>query len=1038
MLPKLNNTIAQILEILNQNLPPKEMFLQVGQNLQALIPFDRFSLGLAQMRYWFHLQNNQVTTLRDFSPFDETSSASTWVFIHQKPYLRNNISEERTFLYDETLQAEEMHSDLIIPLSIDQIPVGTFNFTKKEPSFYNQTHLITAQSLNHLVALFAKNMLAYQERKAIGKITQELQRANYVDDILKPVLEQLHYHYDRIRIYLYDAPTNSLRGSLQIDASGKLISLKNTYPFNTDPYTQQTLQNNLPQIYTSNTPTHRQWLKNIQEDSILNPLGNQEWAEIALKVQQDGREMIVGKISLDNNNTQIPLIQEHLNQQMIFIRQAAIAISQAQLHQNMAEQVHLRTQQLSATNKLLEEKDKLLTALQEVSHRSFSYLDQDKILDNFAKQIIQSGIFRSLMIALVNHETETIEIVRAFQKAASNKANKHINIINYTKTCGTRYHLNENNITPLTARTGQIQIAQTKTDQRLDAKYEKDQNWDDKIAYFIPVKREDKVVAVLATGTKKQDKEIFDKHLQAMEPLLDQLGIALEHAALYLKVKKNEEHIAQLLDFHAQLLDTPVVWICAFDNNKKMTFWNRAAELISGYTSEEALHSTDIWHKLYPDPSYFQEYIRTAKDVVNDKGAIENIESIIHCKDGSTKLISWHANRLTGGQEKNLGFLAIGLDITHRKKLETEIVRLERLKALGELAAGVSHNLNNMLTGILLPAALLKNHSLPPDATENINDIYVSAIRARDLVSQLNKSVRNNSSEKIEPVDVNQVITEAVRATRARWKDESESKGIHIHLSIHSPPIPPVKASTSGLHDVLLNLIFNAVDALPHGGEIDISTQAIQNNVRILVKDTGVGMASDTKLKIFEPFFTTKMDVGTGLGLSTAYSQIQKWGGDLTVESELGQGSLFCISLSIWNEDMPATLSPPIIEIPPLRILVVEDDLYVRRSIERFLSSNHHITLIETGTQALSAITTQTFDLAFIDLGLPDMLGDQLAKIIKKKIPHLPLVLITGWAISETDPRLFHFESLLKKPISNPEDLINTISLILNKKQKAE
>ncbi len=390
--------------------------------------------------------------------------------------------------------------------------------------------------------------MAKQENQAIGRITQELQQANHIDDILKHILEHLHFHYDRVRVYLYDETTDSLIGRLQITANGQLIPLTSTYPFRTDPYTQQTILQNLPQIFTTNTQEHKNWLNHIQEESILNPLGNQEWAEIALKVHQHGQEIIVGKISLDNNYTQIPLIQKHLNQQMTFIRQAAIAISQAKLLENMAEQVRQRTQKLLETNNLLNEKDKLLSALQEVSHRSLSYLNQDEIIDNFAKQIIQSGILRSLMIALVDHETETVEIVRAFQRNLPEGPDGPVHILNHPKTCGTRYHLSENNITPLTARTGEMQIADSISDQRLDTKFEDDQDWDDKIAYFIPVKREDKVVAVLATGTRHKDKNLFLQHLQFMDPVFNQLGIALEHASLYQKVKKNEIHYRSLFE----------------------------------------------------------------------------------------------------------------------------------------------------------------------------------------------------------------------------------------------------------------------------------------------------------------------------------------------------------------------------------------------------------------------------------------------------------------------------------------------------------
>ncbi len=143
------------------------------------------------------------------------------------------------------------------------------------------------------------------------------------------------------------------------------------------------------------------------------------------------------------------------------------------------------------------------------------------------------------------------------------------------------------------------------------------------------------------------------------------------------------------------------------------------------------------------------------------------------------------------------------------------------------------------------------------------------------------------------------VITQVVRATRARWKDESESKGIQIHVNIEAGATPPVQATASGLHDVLVNLIFNAVDALPKGGQINITTQIQRDAVQVSIEDDGLGMSPETQLRVFEPFFTTKMDVGTGLGLSTAYSQVQRWGGDLSVESELGKGTVFSIKLPV-------------------------------------------------------------------------------------------------------------------------------------------
>jgi PAS domain S-box-containing protein len=916
-----------------------------------------------------------------------------------------------------------MHSELILPLVVDRTPVGTFNFAKRETGFYTQTHCDLAGTFTSALDILAKQIQASQDEEARHDVALQFQKAKNVDTVLNALLHHLQTRYDRIRVYLYDPGIDGLIGHMQAGPEQVAEFSASVYPIAQDPHSKQTFSSDAPKVYSTRTNEHENLKETLGPRVILVSKTVPQWAEFPLKLFIDGRHVIEGKISVDNSVTSAPINEDQLKRQMVLISLATLAIHRTNMRINMADEVDQRTHQPSATNKVLEEKDKLLTALQEVSHRSFSYLNQDEILDTFARLIIQAGIFRSLMIALVDRETESIEVVRAFQKELPDGPNGPVNIVNYEKTCGTRYPLSDDNITPTAARTGEMQIAEFKSDSRLESRFEENQNWDDKIAYFIPVRREEKVVAVLATGTQRRDKALFIDHVKTMEPLFDQLGIALEHAALYHTARKNEAHyrslfenmqsafayhqpitdrkgkpqnyvflevnqafeeitrlkradiigqlvttvlpgskedladwigrfgqvaqtgkathfesyfqalgqwysvsayspqqgyfvtllteiterkkseerMGELLDFQVQMLNTPVVWICAFGEDLKMTFWNHAAELISGYSSEEVLGSEDIWQKLYPDPDNLQTLVNTAKEVLSHEGRIVNIESAIQCKEGKTKIIYWHANRLISRQGEALGYLAIGLDVSHHKQLETEIVRLERLKALVELAAGVSHNLNNMLTGILLPAAVLNEMSLPSGAVENVEDILVSATRARDLVSQLSQSVRKDPPETSEPVDTNRVVSQAVRATQARWKDECRSRGIQVGITLDTGNTPLVKATTAGLHDVLVNLIFNAVDALPEGGIINISTRPLPDGSQISVQDDGVGMSSDTRLRVFEPFFTTKMNVGTGLGLSTAYNHVQRWGGELSVESELGRGTVFTIKLSDWS-----------------------------------------------------------------------------------------------------------------------------------------
>jgi len=420
------------------------------------------------------------------------------------------------------------------------------------------------------------------------------------------------------------------------------------------------------------------------------------------------------------------------------------------------------------------------------------------------------------------------------------------------------------------------------------------------------------------------------------------------------------------------MLDTPVVWISTFDPRRIITFWKT--------------------------------------------GRLEDYETTIRCKDGTRKTIAWQLNPLDPNDSLS-GFLTIGTDITHRKQLEDEIVRIERLKALGELAAGVSHNLNNMLTDVLGPAELLKL------------DIVTSATRARDLVRQLNQVVRRDVEYTLEPVDINTVINQAIRATRPRWGDEAESKGIKYSIQTDFPETTWVSATVTGVHDMLLNFIFNAVDAMPKGGDIHIKTECTKKGTRLSITDTGTGMDAETARRVFEPFFTTKSDVGTGMGLATVHAAIGRWGAEIDIQSAPGAGTTFTVLFQSASPTLPLPEIERSAETKSLNILIVEDDDIVSRVMQRVLSPPHTVTLVTHGQQACNIVQTVQFDLAFIDLGLPDQPGDQVVRHLKSQNPALYAILTTGWAIEDNDPRRVPFDDLMPKP-ATPSQILAAIARI--------
>lgn len=364
-------------------------------------------------------------------------------------------------------------------------------------------------------------------------------------------------------------------------------------------------------------------------------------------------------------------------------------------------------------------------------------------------------------------------------------------------------------------------------------------------------------------------------------------------------------------------------------------------------------------------------------------------------------------------------------DITDRKHMEQELVRLERLGAAGEMAQGVAHNFNNLLVGVLGFAQLLKRELNSAKLQDYVAQIMQSAQRAQNLVEQLNLSSRH-SSEDMDVLDVNLAIEEAIQGARPRWKDASEAAGIQISVTTDLNEVPKIQATAAGLHDILINLIFNAVDAMPEGGTLSFRTQVKDQKVVISIRDTGSGMDTETQRRVFEPFFTTKVDVGTGLGLSTVYATVVNWGGDIVLESELGVGTTFHLSFPV-EETLDIQVPSELVDEAPILetgcIWVVEDEDLTRKVLETVLADWASVRIFSDGQQILNAFQPGCCDVVLTDLGLPNMPGDQVVRRLKEIDPNLVTVLMTGWALDEADVRFASFDFMIQKPFDDFEKL---------------
>ena len=245
--------------------------------------------------------------------------------------------------------------------------------------------------------------------------------------------------------------------------------------------------------------------------------------------------------------------------------------------------------------------------------------------------------------------------------------------------------------------------------------------------------------------------------------------------------------------------------------------------------------------------------------------------------------------------------------------------------------------------------------------------------------------------------------------------------------------MPAVLATTSGLHDILINLVFNAVDAMPDGGRITIRTRADDGGVHLTVSDTGIGMEEDTRRRVFEPFFTTKMNVGTGLGLSTVYGTVTRWKGIIEVKSVPGRGTTFSIRLPGSGESGESVQGrSKVRDARRGRILIVEDESSVSQFLCRMLSAGHQVETLAGGVGAASRLLERRYDVALIDLGMRGMSGAQVAQEIKRADPTVATVLITGWELQADDPRVCLFDFWIQKPFDNLDRVRDLVAKALD------
>jgi PAS domain S-box-containing protein len=337
------------------------------------------------------------------------------------------------------------------------------------------------------------------------------------------------------------------------------------------------------------------------------------------------------------------------------------------------------------------------------------------------------------------------------------------------------------------------------------------------------------------------------------------------------------------------------------------------------------------------------------------------------------------------------------------------ITQQERLRAMGQMASGIAHDINNALGPVSLYAEMLldRETGLSPDGKRRVERIVKSAEAIAQTVARMRQFYRKREDEEVlEFSDLAQIAHEALELTRPRWRDIPQQRGVSIEARVEAEPnLPAIRGVSSEIRDALTNLIFNAVDALPEGGEIRIQVRRQGRHILLEVSDNGMGMDEITLARCMEPFFTTKRELGTGLGLPMVYGMAQRHGALFEMESKVGEGStarLRFIAPATSLEALAPALSPSA-ERPILRVLCVDDDPMIRESVGEMLREDGHLTELadggQAGVEAFQAALKrgEPFHVVITDLGMPRMDGREVAAAIKRESPGTPIIMLTGW-----------------------------------------
>jgi PAS domain S-box-containing protein len=486
--------------------------------------------------------------------------------------------------------------------------------------------------------------------------------------------------------------------------------------------------------------------------------------------------------------------------------------------------------------------------------------------------------------------------------------------------------------------------------------------------------------------------------------IADRIAVTIEHTRL-------EGEARELADVVRRIGEGVVV----ADAQDRVVFANRAFQEMVGTPTE----------RLIGGP--WTDFLSTAQDVpallAQMRQPVFQGEVLLITSAGDPRPVYLTVSGIVRG-DGAVQRLAVFRDISREHELRFRVIREQKFRTLGSLAAGVAHNINNRLTPVLgwtemLLERLAAGETIEPgELAHALTVINQGAGDSVGTVRRLQEYSRPARVKGPESVQLREVVEQLLALTRPQWDNEAARRGVRFEIDLRVDPAPPILAVASEIREALLNILENALAAMPRGGRLTIQVRGEEGRALVSVADTGTGMSPEVQRLAFEPFFTTRgSSGGTGLGLSLAQEIVHRYGGTVGLSSREGIGTTFTLSFpAVESEAARSPVFLPVLE--PLRILAVEDEPEVLDLVRAMLThAGHSVVGAASGREALALFAQDGTDLVITDLGMSGMTGLALAELLKAQRP-VPIVLMTGWAEDLDEAATAAVDVVLAKPFT--------------------